>query len=501
MKQRLPLRIRMMLTFCTVVGVLLSTTLCILYVLFGKELDSQINCRLLKAGRPMVARLASNSNTEPKDVDDLNVPDEYFEVVDASGQVLQRSKNLPILGLKLGGPIDFSKQAYRSIDDGDLGSQRVVLIPFQRPSGRRILAVAMPSRRDDAVLMSFRRLIMWILPISLLVTASISAWYVGRSLRPVTELTVKAARMTELVGQASPGTGELTHVLENPSPVANSRDELNRLAFTFNRLFNRVDVVLRQLRQFVTDASHELRTPLAVLRGETELLLSKPRTVEEYQTTVRVMDGELRKLTRIVEGLFTLSMADSGQLRLIREPLYLDEVVEQACTRVAPLAQTKRISIRRNLTRDLSYFGDEAFLQELGVIFLDNAIKYSPCDTEIQVQLEQVGSQIQIKFQDQGYGIANEDRPHIFERFFRGHHSGGSESRSGGLGLAIAKALVDAQNGSIECASTLGYQTTFTVTLPYFAGPAEDTEADKWSPDSVFELTDVPDGDRLTPVV
>src|SRR4029077_12448222 len=128
----------MMLTFCTVVGVLLSTTLCILYVLFGKELDSQINCRLLKAGRPMVARLASNSNTEPKDVDDLNVPDEYFEVVDASGQVLQRSKNLPISGLRLGVPIDLSKQAYRSIDDGELGPQRVVLIPFQRPSGRRI---------------------------------------------------------------------------------------------------------------------------------------------------------------------------------------------------------------------------------------------------------------------------------------------------------------------------------------------------------------------------
>jgi signal transduction histidine kinase len=284
-------------------------------------------------------------------------------------------------------------------------------------------------------------------------------------------------------------------------PVANSRDELNRLAFTFNRLFNRVDVVLRQLRQFVTDASHELRTPLAVLRGETELLLSKPRTIEEYQRTVRVMDGELRKLTRIVEGLFTLSMADSGQLRLIREPLYLDEVVEQACARVAPIAQMKRISIRRDLTRDLSYFGDEAFLQELGVIFLDNAIKYSPCDTEIQVRLEQVGSQVQVKFQDQGYGIANEDRPHIFERFFRGHHSGGSESRSGGLGLAIAKALVDAQNGSIECESTLGCHTTFTITLPYFAGPAEDTnDTDKWSGDSVFELTDVPDGDPLTPV-
>jgi signal transduction histidine kinase len=307
--------------------------------------------------------------------------------------------------------------------------------------------------------------------------------------------------MTEIVGQASPGTAELTHVLANPLPLANSRDELSRLAFTFNRLFNRVDVVLRQLRQFVTDASHELRTPLAVLRGEAELLLSEATTVEECKTTVRVMEAELRKLTRIVEGLFTLSMADAGQLRLTREPLYLDEVVEQACTRLAPVAHTKGIRIRRDLTRDLSYLGDEAFLQELGVIFLDNAIKYSPCDTEIYVKLERAGNQVRIQFRDQGYGIADEDRPHIFERFFRGHQSGGSESRSGGLGLAIAKALVDAQNGSIVCDSTPGRQTTFTITLPYLPVADEgSSDADQWSGGPVFETTDVPGGDHLSPV-
>ena len=496
MTQRLPLRIRMMLLFCSVVGVLLASTLCVLYVLFARELDSQFNCRLLKAGMPVAAGLASNSSSEPKDVNALNVPDEYFEVVDASGRVLQSSKNVPVSALKLGVTIDVSKQAYLAVEDAELGPLRVVLIPFQRPEGRRLLALAMPARRNDAVLMSFRRLIMWLLPLSLLVTASISAWYVGRSLRPVTELTYQAARMTERVGQASPGTTELTHILASPLPIANSRDELSRLAFTFNQLFNRVDVVMRQLRQFVTDASHELRTPLAILRGETELLLSSPRTVEEYERTVRVLDGELRKLTRIVEGLFTLSMADSGQLRLTRDPLYLNEVVEQACARIEPVARNKSIRIQRDLTRDISYSGDEAVLQELAVIFLDNAIKYSPCDTEVHVDLEQVDSQVRIKFQDQGFGISGEDRPHIFERFYRGHHSGGSESRSGGLGLAIAKAIVDAQGGSIACDSNPGSQTTFTVTLPYVASAGDADSADS---QTVFEPMDVIDRIHLIP--
>jgi two-component system OmpR family sensor kinase len=468
---RLSLRGRMMLLFCTAVGVLLASTLCVLYVLFSREMDSQFNCRLQKAAMPVVTVLASEPDSESRAVSELKVPDEYFEVLDASGHVLQKSKNLARSELKLSRATNPSRETFETIEDEDLGRQRVILVPFTKRTGQQFLALSMPARRNDSVLASFRQLIMWLLPISLLVTASISTWYVGRSLRPVKELTSRAARLTEIVGQAPPCAAESNCTFNIPLVVSNPGDELDRLAVTFNRLFNRIDVVMRQLRQFVTDASHELRTPLAILQGETELLLSRPRTVEEYERTVRVMDGELKTLTRIVESLFTLSMADSGQLRLMREPLYLNEVLEQACMRVEPIADSKRICIRRDLTLDLAYFGDEAFLQELALIFVDNAIKYSPCDTEVRVQLKRVDDEVRITFEDQGYGIASEDCPRIFERFFRGHNVGSSESRSGGLGLAIAKAIVDAQGGSIQCNSVLGSNTTFIVTLPYIEVP------------------------------
>jgi len=461
----------MMLLFCTAVGVLLSSTLCVLYVLFSRELDSQFNCRLQKAAMPVATVLASDPDSESRGVNELNVPDEYFEVLNASGQVLQKSRNLARSELKLSQVTDPSRETFQTIEDEDLGRQRVTLIPFQKKTGQQFLALSMPARRNDAVLTSFQRLIMWLLPISLLVTASISRWYVGRSLRPVKELTSRAARLTEIVGQAPPSDAESNGTFTMPLTVSNSRDELDRLAVTFNQLFSRIDVVMRQLRQFVTDASHELRTPLAILQGETELLLSRPRTADEYERTVRVMDGELKTLTRIVESLFTLSMADSGQLRFLREPLYLNEVLEQACGRIEPIADAKGISIRRDLSLDLAYFGDEAFLQELAIIFLDNAIKYSPRNTEVRVQLERVDGRVQVIFEDQGCGIAREDCPRIFERFFRGQNSGGSESRSGGLGLAIARAIVEAQGGSIECNSVLGSSTTFVVTLPYVAIP------------------------------
>jgi len=227
-----------------------------------------------------------------------------------------------------------------------------------------------------------------------------------------------------------------------------------------------VDSAVGQLRQFVTDASHELRTPLAVLHGETQLLLSKPRTADEYRKTLQVFDDEFKKLTRIVEGLFTLSMADAGQLHLMCEPLYVNEVLEEACELVSSRARTKNIVIMRELNHDIPYSGDEAFLHQLFLIFLDNAIKYSTDGTRVQVSAAQDEGTIRVRFQDQGIGIAPEHLAFIFERFYRAAPSSAGEVHSGGLGLAIAQAIARAQGGSIECESTLGVGSIFTVVLP-----------------------------------
>jgi signal transduction histidine kinase len=256
-----------------------------------------------------------------------------------------------------------------------------------------------------------------------------------------------------------------------PLPVLSPHDELGRLAETFNQLLQGVDSAVRQLRQFVTDASHELRTPLAVLHGETELLLSKPRSAEEYRKTLHVFDDEFKKLTRIVEGLFTLSMADAGQLHLMCEPLYINEVLEEACALVSSRARTKNIGIVRELNAEMAHSGDEAFLHQLFLIFLDNAIKYSPDNTQVRVALEQRDGTIRASFTDQGIGISTEHLPFIFERFYRATPSSG-EAHSGGLGLAIAHAIARAQGGFIECRSALGVGSTFTVVLPV-APPGE----------------------------
>jgi signal transduction histidine kinase len=301
-------------------------------------------------------------------------------------------------------------------------------------------------------------------PLSLLLTAGISALYVGRSLAPIKELTRHAALMAKRVTNRQ---GFWT-----PLPVSSPHDELGRLAQTFNHLLKSVDSAVLQLRQFVTDASHELRTPLAVLHGETELLLSKPRSTEEYRQTLCVFEDEFKKLTRIVEGLFTLSMADAGQLHLVREPLYINEVLEEACSLAAARARTKNISIVRDLNEEVAWTGDEAFLHQLFLIFLDNAIKYSHDATRIRVTLGVRDGTIQARFQDQGVGISPEHLPFIFDRFYRAAPLNSGDAQSGGLGLAIAQAIAIAQGGTIACQSRVGAGSTFTVTLP-IAHPQE----------------------------
>jgi signal transduction histidine kinase len=456
------MRFRMMVLFSGVVGVLLASSYLGFYALLAREVRAQLDRQLLDAARPVVADLSADPTEE--DVNQLNIPGEYFELLDRSGRVLQKSKNLDALDLGAR-EFDASRPAFGNVHDERRGGLRFVLVPFAQAGEPRFLLLAIPSREAREVLATFQQIIWFLLPLSLVLTAVISAWYVGRSLRPIAELTRHAAQMTARVTDAE------RRDLWAPLKVSNPHEELGRLAETFNQLFARVDAALRQLRQFVTDASHELRTPLSVLHGETELMLSEPRTAEEYQGTLRVIDGELKKLSRIVEGLFTLAMADAGQLRLAREPLYLNEVLEETCVMAGPLAQTKGIVIERELNQEVAYQGDEVFLRQLFLEFLENAIKYSRPNTRVRVELEKSNGLVRARFQDQGAGIASQHLPRIFERFYRApvlteSGPGAGEPHSGGLGLAIAQAIARAQGGSIQCQSAPGSGSTFTVSLP-----------------------------------
>ena len=461
------LRFRMMVLFCTVVGVLLAASYLAFWGLLAHEVSAQLNRQLQETARPILADLIAEPNSQ--DINRMDIAGQFFELLNTSGQVLQRSKNLaaPIDLKGISTSISQATFGFAALGTGE--PVRIALIPLRQGSQSLVLAVAIPTFGSNRVFDSFGRIALFLFLVSLLATALISSLYVGKSLAPITALTEHAALMTNRVTNREG--------FWSPLPISSPHDELGRLAETFNRLLQSVDSAVRQLRQFVTDASHELRTPISVLHGETELMLSKPRTADEYRETLCVFDDEFKKLARIVEGLFTLSMADAGQLHLVCEPLYINEVLEEACVLVNSRAGAKNISIVRELNQEIPHFGDEAFLHQLFLIFLDNAIKYSPSGTSIRVILENRDGEVRACFADQGVGISSEHLPLIFERFYRAAPAGSGEAQSGGLGLAIAQAIVRAQRGFIECESSPGAGSSFTVVLPRTRPDESDTEA------------------------
>jgi len=465
-RRAMSLRLRMMLLFCVTVGILLLGSYTAVYFAARSVVRTQMDRRMAEAA----TLLTNDLDSDPNDADILAMdgPDEYFETVSPSGSVIALSKNLHNRAIPwrpgLRNPV--------TVHDRALGSLRVRSTPVHHGAASETLLLAMPTRETDQTLAGFLDLLLILFPCSLLVVGAVAAWYVGRSLQPIAALTRETSQMAERVRSAGTVAISAGPSGDHPPLAAAGRDdELGRLARAFNELFACMQAAVAQLRQFVSDASHELRTPLSVLQGETELLLQEPRSPAEYHKALQVIESELKKLSRIVESLFTLSIADAGQLRLVREPLYLNETLEEACALITPRARAKGIRIERRLSEEISYLGDEAFLRQLFLIFLDNAVKYSARPGTIRVSLSASNESIRIEFQDEGVGISPEHLPHIFERFYRVPQPDDTETQSGGLGLAIAQAIVRAQNGSIECSSVPGEGSTFTISLPRIVEP------------------------------
>jgi signal transduction histidine kinase len=345
------------------------------------------------------------------------------------------------------------------------------------------LVVARSTKEADAALARLQRLIVILLASNLILVVLVAALYVRSSLRPLAELTSSVSLLAQRFGTpASFGSTPLQRL-----EVPNSKDEPGRLAEAFNQLTATLNDTLRQLRRFVSDASHELRTPLAILRGEAELLLRKPRSVEEYHQAVAIIHTELKHLGDIVEGLFTLSMADAGQLRIANEPVYLNELLDEVCARMKHRAQLKSIEIKRGYSEEVLAFGDEGLLRGLFSIFLDNALKYSPSHTLIRVDVRGTVDTAVVSFEDQGIGISEAHMPHIFERFYRVPAADAEDTQGSGLGLAIARAIAEAHGGTIGCSSTPGQGSVFAVRLSRNLLPMDGTDVDVLEPSTLRE--------------
>ncbi|WP_308635992.1 sensor histidine kinase [Paenibacillus silvisoli] len=232
---------------------------------------------------------------------------------------------------------------------------------------------------------------------------------------------------------------------------------------------------LARQREFVADASHELRTPLSVLLASIEAMGMRKRSPEAGEDrfekqTLGYMKDEVKGMTRLVGDLLYLARSDSGAEPLRLERFDFRASAERTLSGMAPVLEAKQISLQFEAPETLPVYGDEQRLVQLLVILVDNAVKYSQPSMPVRVRLA-LGKQrhqhsLVLTVADRGIGIPLEEQGRIFERFYREDRARTRQQGGHGLGLAIAKRIVDACSGSIHVESEPGRGSAFTVVLP-----------------------------------
>lgn len=240
--------------------------------------------------------------------------------------------------------------------------------------------------------------------------------------------------------------------------------------FLAGRTLKPIKKMMDEQNRFITDASHELRTPLTSLRTEIEVnMRNKKLSNSDYQKILQSNLEEVVSLQALSDNLLELSKKGSFIRKQDMQSVSLKEIIKSAVKKVESLARNKDIIIE-NTVKDIKIQGIQDRLTEAIIIFLDNAIKYSPNNSKIVVTSQKEGKSAVIEIADHGIGIAEKELPYIFDRFYRANRTGskaGVQKIHGyGLGLSIAKRIIEAHRGSINVKSKVQKGTTITLTLP-----------------------------------
>ncbi len=441
------------------------------YYTLQRSLNQEVDNRL----NGVVSGVAKNTKIEPTltggttvhipQLDPFASPGLYVQVVAPDGRGLNNSypdvsdveksyMDLPkeVLQQNLSGNAQFYTTSYHDVP------VRVLSSPFYDPNSGQLLGTIQAVQPLTATLKTMRTLrLLFLAGLGFgLMAAAVGAYVLsGRSLRPLSKITGTARQ----IGRSR----DLSDRIELPR----TGDEVQDLAETFNAMLNRLDDAFTAERRFVSDASHELRTPLTALRGNAEILL---RQVEigavEKEDAIEILSDirdESERMGRLVQNLLTLARADVGwtpELELVP----LDQIAADASRLAVRLAGKHEFTF--DIDDEVDVMGNSDQLKQLLLILLDNAFTYTPNESNVSLAVEAGDDDARMVVCDAGPGIPAEQLDRIFDRFYRGDAARDKRAAGAGLGLPIARWIVECHNGKIAAESEIGKGTSITVTLP-----------------------------------
>jgi len=390
----------------------------------------------------------------------------YIQILDKSGNIdYDADKSLP-KRLPLTAETVKRAEAGEVVFETLYGLDRypIRMINYPVVKNNKLISLVQVGSSLEYVEETLRRLFLIIIltvPTVILFSSAGGYFLSKAALKPVAEVTEAARRI---------GAKDLSQRI----PVRNKKDEMGRLAATFNEMLERIEKSFAQIRQFSGDASHELRTPLTILKGETEWALRTARSADEYREILTSSLEEINTMSRIVEDLLILSRADIGETPMEMEPVELAAVITEVYDMGTTLAESRKQTLELNVEEldGIRVMGNELRLRQLFLNLVDNGVKYTKDGGQIRIDASVRTDNVEVRVTDNGVGIAPEDQVKIFDRFFRVDKNRSRKEGGTGLGLAICKFITEAHRGTITVSSTPGMGSTFTVVLPRFADRA-----------------------------
>jgi len=458
---KLPIQLRLAAFFTVAVALILGGAGVVTYKLLRHSLLAEIQRDV--ASR--VHALRASQPAPPYDLDTFSAPDVFIQIQAADGTVTARSANLA------GRSLPLPAAALRGqVAEVRLSGRPLFLAAAALPDRGHVLVARSPVSTYRA-LATLRRLLTAVVAAAMLLTAVVSWGYARAALRPI-DRVVDAARAVR-------DSRDLTRRVARTGPD----DQIGRLVDTFNAMLAELDAGQRalddsnqQLRRFLADCSHELRAPLARIRASADLLtrLDSARHGEDGDAAFRSqaladIADDTDRMARRVRELLTLARADAGATIQPR-PVCLGDVLAAACRNAERMAGPVRLVIEPGAEQALEHTtvaGDPDYLQQVLLILLDNAFKYTPPPGQVTITAQVADGYAEIGVADTGMGISPEDTERIFERFYRGRNAAAATGT--GLGLAIASWVIAQHAGHIAVTSAPGVGARFTVRLPLAA--------------------------------
>ena len=290
-----------------------------------------------------------------------------------------------------------------------------------------------------------------ILPI-ILIAAVLGGYFIAkRMLRPIKQITNASENISR--------GGDLKKRIELDS----CKDELHRLADSFNNMIARLDESFEAERQFTSDVSHELRTPMSVIMAQCEYTLDEERTPQEYERALRLIRRQGRKMTKLINDMLDFVRLERRGTNYQIEKLNLSALVNSVCEDMS-LIRERGISLEHEVEDEIWVDGNPALLSRLLSNLISNAYRYGKDDGHIKVRLKKSQDEVTLSVSDDGIGISREDKEKIFRRFYQ---ADSSRTGSGtGLGLSMVKEIASFHGGSMSVESEPGKGSEFTFHLP-----------------------------------